>query len=233
MGLESRNNFWETTQERAKELIQIGLDDTDLSKWMVHIQSTHQRVSLSKFIQACSEALADPSHINHRPKKIAMDQQTVLEQLPILMEKFRNRFENAFSGMLLVNEDIYEFIKGKDAELAKQEKLCEEFREQNKELLQQLYKVLQSRMDTPPIIDASSSGNLNGEVIVDETVKFPDGDPSKLSIPPKFQQFPPDLYWKAVEQVPHKSKWRQSLYETEIRRCINCLEDGTEYEPIN
>lgn len=145
---QSRADRWTLTAERALEIYELILSSLDPTTWDVWIKSQNKKMSLSDFVEAGKQRIIyRPEFAGYNPTEVADDSLTILNGLPDKFDHLKNRMEDAFRSILIVNEDMNQNIAGfeqemeelrQDRELVIQEN--NDLRRQNAMLKEQLKK---------------------------------------------------------------------------------------------
>lgn len=127
-----RAKGWLLTQERALEIYEFIQNSLDVTQWDLPIKSENfKKMSFADFItKAKPRIIYKPEIANFNPSIVADDCINILETMPMTFETIKNRMEDVFRSLLVVNEDMDSFIK--DMEFDKTE-LNTQIRELEKE----------------------------------------------------------------------------------------------------
>jgi hypothetical protein len=117
-----RVKHWVMTQERALQIYELIQTSLDPKTWEVIVKSENTKAPLGDFIdKAKKRIIFKPEFGNYSPSTVADDALTILGSLEVTFDQVRNRLEDSFRSILVVNEDMDQFIKGLESEVAVKE----------------------------------------------------------------------------------------------------------------
>jgi len=131
---EEREKSWLLTNERAMEIYDSLQEFTDLSTWEVLQHSTHKRIPLLELRDDTIKKLRNVGYEPINPIHLCWDFVHVVDGLTGTMETMRTRLNDSFRSLLVVHEDMNNFIDGLETdEQGMKEKLIE-LEEENQHL---------------------------------------------------------------------------------------------------
>lgn len=118
---EQRQKGWLLTQERAMEIYDFIQSSLEVTQWDVPIKSENfTKLPFADFLdKAKKRIIYKPEFSNFNPTVVADDCINILETMPQTFDQIKNRMEDVFRSILVVNEDMDGFIK--DVEQDKEE----------------------------------------------------------------------------------------------------------------
>ncbi|MFC1754372.1 hypothetical protein ACFL96_13435 [Thermoproteota archaeon] len=107
-----RSRHWQLTQERALELYELIQNSLDPSTWEMFIKSENSKMSIGDFLEkARKRIIYQPENSVYAPSVVADDALVIIDSLPAAFDNLRNRLEDSFRSILVVNEDMNNFIE--------------------------------------------------------------------------------------------------------------------------
>ena len=156
MAENNREKSWIILQKRGLELYEYIQQSLDPKQWEVPIESEGAMVPLDDFKKKAKLRL-NPHEHTFSPTTVASDSLVILDALDTLFYNVRNRLEDSFKSVLIVNEDMNEYVKGKDTEIGSKSTECQNLIDENKflrEKLDEVHKELkQKELGIKPLAD--------------------------------------------------------------------------------
>jgi len=108
-------------QERALEIYEYIQSSLDVTEWNVPIKSeNYKKMSFKEFLEKAKKRIIyRPEFSNYNPSVVADDCINILETMPTTFDTIKNRMEDVFRSLLVVNEDMDGLLK--DVEYQKNE----------------------------------------------------------------------------------------------------------------
>ena len=137
---EERMKGWLLTQERAMEIYDFVQSSLDVGEWDVPIKSENfTKLQFSEFIsKAKKRIIFKPEFSNFNPTVVADDCINILETMPVTFDQIKNRMEDVFRSILVVNEDMDGYIKDIEQDKEEMKIKLEELRNENQDIRDEL-----------------------------------------------------------------------------------------------
>lgn len=135
-----RAKSWLLTQERALEIYEFIQGSLDVTQWDIPIKSENfKKMGFADFLtKAKPRIVYKPEFANYNPSVVADDCINILETMPITFDQIKNRMEDVFRSLLVVNEDMDSFIKDIEYDKAEAETQITNLIKENQDLRDEL-----------------------------------------------------------------------------------------------
>lgn len=193
---ENREKHYTLTLERAKEIYEIILRTTDFNAWEVFVDSRQDRMLLSEFKEYAHTRMNHLDQGNpYNPSMVAKDCLMILDAQAGVFDNLGRQLENAFKGILVVNEDMGNNIEQFETEIEDNKQTITELEEQishQAEEIELLQTQLQEKHDLiEPLRDII-------EIRTEEIIKLYDDFKSAIGDDIKMKSFK-DIFKKEID----------------------------------
>lgn len=143
-----RIKHWQLTQERALELYELIQSSLDPSTWEVFIKSENTKMTIQEFLEKGRKRIIyQPENSTYAPSVVADDALVIIDSLPASFDNLRNRLEDSFRSILVVNEDMNNFIASIEHETDTAKDEVENLRAENERLVSEVAHLKQELDD--------------------------------------------------------------------------------------